>query len=432
MMLLWSLSLLRVRGGCGRRASGVPWICEIEVEMLDEDMKEDVESGSYPRLVLPSMVLSRFVIQSPQALLGLLLIDIGVSFGLPVGIMGQTMTAYSLSGFIMAILMGILSVRFNHKHLILTGLGLRVISAVGCVYVQDYNVMLVLYLLNGFGTGLISPMTMTLIAEHLPKEKRAGAISWVVTGMGLSFVISPLAINYLSGLRGWRFPFMAYILPTTLLSLVLVYSGVPPSRTSGSEARRGNYLEGYRNVLSNRSALACLLGLTLSTLAINGLCGGYFPSYFRQRLGASTAMTSMVMIATALAYVGGSQIAGRVIKSTGSRRLWVLAYVFSGMSMVAVFNISSLWVAMALSVLAMVMVGMGYTASNHLTLMQVPRYRGTIMSLFSAANSLGLALGAAIGGMILLSFDYGLLGYGALVSGLVSVLVVHTMVEETL
>ncbi len=98
--------------------------------------------------------------------------------------------------------------------------------------------------------------------------------------------------------------------------------------------------------------------------------------------------------------------------------------------MVAVFNTSSFWVALALGILAMVMVGMGYTASNHLTLMQVPRYRGTIMSLFSAANSLGLALGAAIGGMILLSFDYYSLGYGALVSSLLSVLVVHTMTEE--
>ena len=77
------------------------------------------------------------------------------------------------------------------------------------------------------------------------------------------------------------------------------------------------------------------------------------------------------------------------------------------------------------------MVGMGYTASNHLTLRQVPRYRRTIITLFSAANSLGLAQGAAIGGIILLSFDYGLMGYGALVSSLLSVIVVHTMTIET-
>ena len=40
--------------------------------------------------------------------------------------------------------------------------------------------------------------------------------------------------------------------------------------------------------------------------------------------------------------MGGSQITGRVIKSTGSRRLWVIAYVISGMSMVTVFDISNI------------------------------------------------------------------------------------------
>jgi len=401
-----------------------------EVKIMGEDPQLGVESESYPRLVVPSMALSRFVIQAPQVILMLLLIDIGVSFGLPVGIMGQVMTAYSLSGFIMAILMGILSVRFKHKNLILTGLGLRVISAIGCIYVQDYNMMFVLYLLSGFGTGLISPMTVTLIAEHLPKEKRARAISWLVTGMGLSFVVSPLAISYLSGMRGWRFPFSAYILPLTLLSLVLVYFGVPSSKISSAETRRGDYLEGFKKVLSNRSALACLFGLMLSTLAIMGMWG-YASSYFRQKLGVTTTFASMMMIVGALSYVGGSQIAGRVIDSIGSKKLFVIAYIIGGIGVGIAYNISNVWAVLALSIFIFVMVGMGFTASNHLTLMQVPQYRGTIMSLFTAANSLGLALGSAIGGMILLSYDYGFLGIAALTFGLLASTIVHTMTQET-
>ena len=52
------------------------------------------------------------------------------------------------------------------------------------------------------------------------------------------------------------------------------------------------------------------------------------------------------------------------------------------------------------------------------------------MSLFAAANSMGVVLGSAMGGVILPSFGCGFLGYGALVSSLVSVLVVHTMAVE--
>jgi DHA1 family inner membrane transport protein len=400
------------------------------VNKLGDDATEDVEHGSYPRLVLPSLVISRFIIQSPSIILGLLLIDIGVSFGLPVGIMGQIGTAASLSGFIACILMGVLSVRFRHRSLILVGLGLRVASAVGCYYAQGYDVMLVVYALNGLGTALISPMTMTLAAEHLPREKRASAIGWIVSGMGLSFVVGPLVVDYLAGLGGWRFPFLAYVLPTSLLGLVMVYIGVPPSPMARSADGRGRYLEGFREVFSNRSALACLIGLILSTLAINGFFG-YSPSFFRQELGVSTALASMLMMATAMAYMVGGQVGGRVIKLIGSKRLWVVTTLVGGVGCLIIYNSSDVWVALVVSILTFVMVGIGFTASNNLTLGQVPRYRGTIMSMFSAANSLGLALGAAIGGMFLLSFDYSFLGYGAVVSSLLSALVVHTMTEET-
>jgi predicted MFS family arabinose efflux permease len=41
-----------------------------------------------------------------------------------------------------------------------------------------------------------------------------------------------------------------------------------------------------------------------------------------------------------------------------------------------------------------------------LTLEQVPRFRGTIMSLNYASMQLGYALGAGIGGFALVFFDY--------------------------
>jgi hypothetical protein len=44
---------------------------------------------------------------------------------------------------------------------------------------------------------------------------------------------------------------------------------------------------------------------------------------------------------------------------------------------------------------------------------------------------MGVVLRSVIGGMNLLSFDYGFLEYDALVSSLLSVLVVHTITVET-
>lgn len=62
----------------------------------------------------------------------------------------------------------------------------------------------------------------------------------------------------------------------------------------------------------------------------------------------------------------------------------------------------------------------GFAAFQSLIVEQAPEYRGTAMSLTSAENSLGMALGAAIGEAVLLNFSYGVLETVLGVVGLVS------------
>jgi predicted MFS family arabinose efflux permease len=55
--------------------------------------------------------------------------------------------------------------------------------------------------------------------------------------------------------------------------------------------------------------------------------------------------------------------------------------------------------------------------------MQVPRLRGTMMSIDSAAVNLGSAFGTTIGGMVLLAFNYEGMGTILGAMGVVSALV---------
>lgn len=396
-------------------------------------MVESIDSGKesrpYSRLILPSLVISRFAVQPPQILLSLLLIDIGIFFGCPVGVMGQISTVYSIASFIAALLMAALSIRFKHKNLLLTGLGLRVLAAIGCAYVPAYNVMAILYVLNGFGTALVAPMTISLTAEHLPREKRASAIGWIISGMALSYVLGSLAINYISATGGWRLPYLIFILPVTLISFIFVALSVPSPTGSRLGGKGGELLDGFKNVFSNRSALACLVGLMFQTSAFNSI-GTYSASYFRQNFGVSTTFASLFFMSGAICYALGSQVAGKLINRTGSKKLWILTSLISSVGIIVGMLGIDLWVSLALIILGFGLLGMAFTASNNLTLSQVPGYRGSVMSLFSAANGLGLAIGAAVGGIILLSYDYSFLGVGVGGFMLLSALTVHFFTIE--
>ncbi len=72
-------------------------------------------------MVLPTLSLTRFISGAPNLVFGLLLIEIGQSFGTSVGVTGQVGTVYSIIGGFTAILMGVISVRFNNRSLVLTG-----------------------------------------------------------------------------------------------------------------------------------------------------------------------------------------------------------------------------------------------------------------------------------------------------------------------
>ena len=68
-----------------------------------------------------------------------------------------------------------------------------------------------------------------------------------------------------------------------------------------------------------------------------------------------------------------------------------------------------------------------FAASSSLTLEQVPRFRGTMMSLFSAVYSLGSALGAGVGGLVLLLYDYGFVGISLGAIGIASAIVFYLL-----
>ena len=73
-------------------------------------------------------------------------------------------------------------------------------------------------------------------------------------------------------------------------------------------------------------------------------------------------------------------------------------------------NIRFLGLSVVLWLLGGLFFGMLMTTYTSLLLEQIPKYRGTMTSLEYAAGYLGDAFGAAIGGLMLLWFDYETLG----------------------
>jgi len=375
--------------------------------MSGEKSLEKPPTGS---LILPSLAISRLTIAPPMVLTGLLLVDIALSFGTSVGVAGQIRTFSALASVVSALLMSVLSIRFKHKSLLLVGLAFLTISAVGCGLAPDFNSLLVSYSLSGLGLAMIVSMTNTLVAEYFPLEKRASAMSLVSASVALVYAIGAPVISFIAGFGGWRTAFLGFVFTVSLLGLLLAFTGLPStSRSPKSRAGRETYSGGFKDIFSNRSAVACLIGPTLSVIAWQAILL-YSASFIRQRFLLPTSLVSLSSMVSALSYTFGSLVAGRFVNKLGRKPLTVLASLLAGLFIMSYMNIPNLLAALIVGYIGCLFAGIRYTAATSLTLEQVPAFRGTMMSLYSAADSIGTALGAGIGGLVLLLYNYELLG----------------------
>ncbi len=280
-------------------------------------------------LLLPSLAFASFASGPVSVLAALLLIDIGYTFNTTVGVTGQINTSYSVAAFIFAIITSILSVKFRHKSLLLAGVLLQTVAALGCFFAPDFLSLLAFYSLSGAGYAIVNPMTFTLVGEHFPLEKRAKAIGMIVAGGASSYVFGAPIIVLIAGFGGWRLPLLGFVIPVLLTSLLMAFLGLPTASGNRGISSDAKTNLNFKQVFLNRSAVACLVGDAFRSAAFVAIVL-YGVSFFRQRFLVPPEPASLVLLGGAAAYVLGSLIAGRFVNKFGRKPSTVLTAFLSG------------------------------------------------------------------------------------------------------
>jgi len=385
--------------------------------------------GSPGRLFLPALAVANFSTGPIGVLAALLLVDMGNTFNTKVGVTGQINTAYAIAAVVFALLTSLLSVRFKHKSLLLAGVLLMTASVLGCYFARDFISLLLFYSISGAGYAIVSPMIFALVGEHLRMEKRAGAIGWVVAGGALVYVVGAPIIAFMSGLGGWRFPLSAFVLPVLLISLLIAFVGLPSaSRNRDISSGTATSLN-FKEIFLNKSALACLVGDTLRSAAFVAIVL-YAMSFFRQRFLLSTDNASLILLSGAMFYVLGSLSAGKFINKWGRKPSTALTSLLSGIFTVSYVFATNIVISMALMLAASWFFGMVASSANSLTLEQIPKNRGTMMSIDTALINAGSAIGSTAGGLALLYLNYEGLGSVLGAAGIAAALVFFLLSKD--
>jgi len=345
--------------------------------------------------------------------------------------MGQIQTVGSIVAAISALLMGAWSVKFNQKSLLVLGLFFVNVAIVGCFLASNFSFMVLSFSVSRLGYAMVAPILYALVGRLFPLEQRPRAIGWLLTGASLSYILGAPFIGIIARFGGWRLSVLG-LLPITLLSFYMAVREIPsiaPS-VSNSSKNDGTYWEGFYSIFTNRSAISCLLGAALS-MAGWQMIVFYAPSFFREQFMISLEFASLLIFGESIFGMVGIQIGGHIVSKFGRKRITILTAILAGFFNIFFTNVPNLWWALMLMFLGSLFTGMMFTATASLALEQVSSFQGSMMSVSAAADNLGAALGAGIGGMFLLWRDYETVGIVLGILSLLAAIVYYFFVQDT-
>jgi MFS family permease len=317
------------------------------------------------------------------------------------GAVGAVFTAYAAALVAAQVVGGALAERIGAGRLAVAALGIYMLAMLGYLVSHAPAALVAVRLVEGTGSGLLTPAVMSLAARAAPPERRGRAMGLVLGLGGLGFLAGPLLGGYLAPL-GLHLPFLvagavAAVAAATALVALPPDPPAPPDAGGWAGAARADAGAIAARLVDPRflGAAAPLMAVKVNFAALQA----GVPLLAARALGATPAETAWLFAVTALAYVAVQPVVGRLADRLGTRG--PLAVAFVGMAALLAWQAGRTtfqaflpgWV-----VLSLLQTGAVTLALKHLADRVVPpgAAGGKALGLASATADLGMIAAPAV------------------------------------
>ena len=134
-------------------------------------------SANYHWWVVASIMLGAFIVIMGSMIVNIALPKIMSSFSVDVLKIRWVATSYMLASAVMMPATDWLGQRFGNKNLYLLGLALFILTSLLCGAAWSIDALIVFRVVQGMAGGVLMPLSMAIVLEVFPEDKRALGIS---------------------------------------------------------------------------------------------------------------------------------------------------------------------------------------------------------------------------------------------------------------
>jgi len=134
-------------------------------------------------------------------------------------------------------------------------------------------------------------------------------------------------------------------------------------------------------------------------LTAAGVWSFFAAAFWRNYYYLPIQVVALITVAVVLVYALGGVMGGRLVDRFGRKRFVVYSWFTRGVLIAAVVFMPDVYSALFMSFVATLIGGFAVTGSHNLIVEQVPKSRGTMMSISGVFASIGVTIGSATGGL---------------------------------
>ena len=346
---------------------------------------------------------------------------------------GFSVSGYAFSAGLAGLLTAGFADRYDRKKLLLFFYIGFIVGTLLCSLSTTYLMLIGSRIFTGLFGGVIGSISMAIVADLFPIQKRGRVMGFMQMGFGASQVLGIPISLYIANAWGWQSPFLMIVILASITWLVIMLRLQAVADHLKVKSDR-NPLKHLLHTIKNRNYRIGFLATAL--LSLGGFMMMPWGSAFSiNNLKVSPEQLPLLFMVGGVASLLIMPVVGKFTDKIDKFKLFAFASVWMIAVVLFYTNLSDvpLWVAMVFTILMMIGILTRMVPSMALS-SALPQMhdRGAYMSISSSLQQIAGGLAAAIGGMIVVQKTktsplehYNTLGYIMVVISLVSLLMIY-------
>lgn len=346
---------------------------------------------------------------------------------------GLAVSAYAFSAGISGLLTAGFADKFDRKKLLLFFYIGFIMGTLFCGLAHNYFFLITARIITGLFGGVIGSISMAIVADLFPIQKRGRVMGFMQMGFGASQVLGIPISLYLANAWGWQMPFLMIVALASIVWIIVLLKLKPVTKHLTEKTERNAIMHLWNTVSQKHYRIGFL---STAILSIGGFMMMPWSSAFAiNNLKITQHQLPIIFMVSGVSSLITMPVIGKLSDTKDKFQIFLVASLMMIVMVLIYTNLTPVPFALIILMNIFFMVSMMSRMVPAMALTSgLPKMqdRGAFMSVNASLQQIAGGVAAAVGGLIVVQKDkfsplehYNTLGIVISVLSLISITMVY-------